>query len=51
MPATGHATVAAASSLNTLLLTLAGLLVLLAGGFVTRQARLQQGQISQEEAR
>jgi len=52
MPTTGQATaVAASSSLDTLLLTLVGLLFLLAGSVVTRQARFHQIEMSNEEVR
>jgi len=51
MPTTGHATVAASTALDTLLLTLAGLLFLLAGGFVTRRTRLAEHLMTDEENR
>jgi hypothetical protein len=53
MPTTGQAqaTVAASRPLDTFLLTLIGLLFLLAGSVVIRQTRFQQNQMSQEEVR
>jgi hypothetical protein len=58
MPTTGHTTTLATTSVSTesstsdsFLLTLAGLLFLLAGGFITGYARLNQGRISAGEVR